>query len=1278
MGMWLYASGIGSDSAAILVAKKNFTIKDNSDDEIFMSKCPSCFTTSLATTPDSQDLSKEICPLGIKLKSNTSCDTLYSDSGAENEVCVSETHVSQDTQIKAEKNIIFRNTEAAKDFLSRQISRMSSVGEEYLIECTEKPTKLIKENVSSMASFVFEGVKTVGDKVATLSRHVSASSEYSGELDNNNETIQSKHSIKEDLTASGSQSTSERDLSEAEVYDRLESVLEIGSELLNREVWCWGNIVSRLIGGNGIKKDIPVIIPSLSNNGVCKISLQNHHACAITLDGRAYIWGQNNFNQVSLEKSIDQPFPKLFTHKQDERILDGICGTQYTVILTNKGTATYFGKGVNYYQNLFCGLTPTQIDETNMVTRPFRNLISSNQYTLLNLGPKYNDYFSNFLHNEQIHLEELIQVYRDVVKIILKKIGNSRNNILYESFCKYYVDLLYFHCINTHSLLECRNGIGSPNNIVILKYYTEFISVNKNYFNVVQNITTINGFEKKVAEMLQNKNEGDNNLPTVLVSPAKRMSVYTEFYTHYLNSEALNKWKHFIEDMDSKVKEAEKTRLFWLNAGKNINQLMTPERRLIYDSLTDPIALFNSSRFSSHRFVLFSDILAHVSGSSHYSCHNLSMVWLDLPPHNDLHLINLVMPEDTLTLVAHNDISRNNWFHILQKSIRLALNKEDVPHTPIARNGIYTFTKPGFLKDATYNGRWLNAKMQGKGKLMWTNGKIYIGSFNNNVICGYGTMDIPNEGFYEGQWKDNKPNGYGIFTYSNGDIYKGYFKDGMRHGHGFLRKGSFTANSASVYVGQWISDQKSGYGVLDDISIGQKYIGSWVDDKKEGNGLIVTFDGIYYEGRFHSDVLQGHGTMILEDGSFYEGEFKGIGIIGGKGSLTLPSGHVLEGFLSGSLETGLRINNGVLKKTIESCRCGSGKFCTPPSQKWTSLFEHCHEALGLKKGEVFTERAETPETTKIWQNVAVYLSNASTLKRSKGDEGFIQNSLNNLDVIPPFGRDLLGAESYQEVKGYLTRAFENTCHPLGSLLSGLSEAYITCYSGKNHSVLVNQAIIEIIDLTQRVYRIVRYLFPALPSCDTNERLSYNGKKDESITYQSLLYPIFLPKVYNCLFTLLILKNDAQEKEYKKSLKEWNKLSDRALMSILSVDKKFFDLDYSVVSSDNACAFAEAIETLQQIKSMFLPIEKLIVIRNTVDKMTPVAQTLIGNNYLWNMDDLLPLFLFVVVRSRIPDLGAELEFIENFMDSVIENGELGIMFTTLKACYQHLQDKSVYF
>ena len=48
-----------------------------------------------------------------------------------------------------------------------------------------------------------------------------------------------------------------------------------------------------------------------------------------------------------------------------------------------------------------------------------------------------------------------------------------------------------------------------------------------------------------------------------------------------------------------------------------------------------------------------------------------------------------------------------------------------------------------------------------------------------------------------------------------------------------------------------------------------------------------------------------------------------------------------------------------------------------------------------------------------------------------------------------------------------------------------------------------------------------------------------------------------------------------------------------------------------------------------------------------------------------MDDLFPVYLFVVVRARIRHLGAEVHFVDDLMESHLELGELGIMFTTLK-------------
>ena len=40
----------------------------------------------------------------------------------------------------------------------------------------------------------------------------------------------------------------------------------------------------------------------------------------------------------------------------------------------------------------------------------------------------------------------------------------------------------------------------------------------------------------------------------------------------------------------------------------------------------------------------------------------------------------------------------------------------------------------------------------------------------------------------------------------------------MRHGHGMLRSGKLNTSSPSVFIGQWVQDRKTGYGVFDDIT----------------------------------------------------------------------------------------------------------------------------------------------------------------------------------------------------------------------------------------------------------------------------------------------------------------------------------------------------------------------------------------------------------------------------------------------------------------------------
>lgn len=58
---------------------------------------------------------------------------------------------------------------------------------------------------------------------------------------------------------------------------------------------------------------------------------------------------------------------------------------------------------------------------------------------------------------------------------------------------------------------------------------------------------------------------------------------------------------------------------------------------------------------------------------------------------------------------------------------------------------------------------------------------------------------------------------------------------------------------------------------------------------------------------------------------------------------------------------------------------------------------------------------------------------------------------------------------------------------------------------------------------------------------------------------------------------------------------------------------------------------------------FTPSDKLMVIQRTFEELTLEVKPLLAGDFLWCMDDLFPLFLYVVLRARciishtVPDL-----------------------------------------
>lgn len=867
-GRTVYSASVGQNFAAV-IARKNVkrsgncdTDSDNDDEEVFASNCSQCQTIIGLASPASVPSLSETCPLGVHISKSSEdsssttapqtdvhidAHSLTEDSSPSSEESkiaktntqkaanLDEQHNSDDSkqneddgterdnvspELGTDKlNNIFINTDAARQFLSRQLSWVSA-GEDYLVEYTEKPTRIIKENVSNLTNFVYEGVKTVGDKVATLSRHVSGSSD-------NNEAVelQMKHQIEdanslmyscasncnmEDLQFSTSTVSSEKDFEAVRKNENLKNMSKLGRNILATELWTWGDISHGQLGiGDTVKRIKPMVVMTLSGFGLQKVSCGKWHCSTLTLDGRLFIWGFNHYHQVSFDSREDKSGPKQFTENFDsDRVRDMTATDHHTLAYTHNKNIFYMGKHDDGFTESIVNLSKNK-DETNeeedstdteditklqTLENKSQNMcyhwriLSSGNFSYCSVeesekNPEFQD-----LSIAQRYLEEMLIIYHNLVKPFLKKSkAITLHSNVYENVCDIFGDILNITALNVLSVWQYAEKHINECDISLIKNLEEFIYLYRKYYVAVSNLIVIGGFSHinnvvdvptSVYNLFSDQlpsNKQKNTKKTseaivalAFVQPLTRLSSYKCIAQSLLRyktkrkkldikshiEDRLNKvistLDTLIDEQEKKRKEAEITKLFWETVAKNLEQYRTPDRRLIRESKSRQLNLVNPGRFSSHWFILFNDLFIHVNGSTPY-VHPLETLWVEPIPNTDslVNVIQLTTPEEVISVSTTTEQEKTEWVHALNSSIRLILNKDATFKPPAVRSASHTFSsKNSFYKDAKYSGRWLDGKIHGNGKVDWPDGKLYVGQFQMNALCGHGKMEMPTQGEY--------------------------------------------------------------------------------------------------------------------------------------------------------------------------------------------------------------------------------------------------------------------------------------------------------------------------------------------------------------------------------------------------------------------------------------------------------------------------------------------------------------------------------------------------
>uniref|UniRef100_A0A3Q3BBA9 Alsin Rho guanine nucleotide exchange factor ALS2 b n=1 Tax=Kryptolebias marmoratus TaxID=37003 RepID=A0A3Q3BBA9_KRYMA len=1096
---------------------------------------------------------------------------------------------------------------------------------------------------------------------------------------------------------------------------------------LQTEVWSWGRGEDGQLGhGDNLARLQPLCIKSLNNKEVVRVAAGARHSLALTAQSQVFSWGSNSSGQLGHMES-PSTVPRLAKLSDGIRVWDVSAGERHTLLLADgdciQPILYYSGRQVKEAQEeeiLSVCLFFFQLGYVSSVAAGGRSCAALSDRNVMGFIASLHELASA----ERKFYCKLCGIRSQVVRPLLDSVLGQVTFELLQTLTGRFG--LLCHLTGQHAVsltANIRRG-RDVKSLLILEHSSLGVSAEMctNTSNICFHegtaalwATFIDVFGKS-PEVLQRLSESGEESPAVsdllmalFYLPALHLHEYGRLLLklgtcfevsssdYQKLQDGFSRFEALTVQLKRKRKEADYTFHFWKSfPGKMTDSLRKPHRRLIYESSNKSLTLQNAGRFSVNWFILFSDSLVHAQFSTHH-IFPLATLWVEPTAEDDAGLqgLKVITPEETFTLLASSSTEKSKWLRAINQAVDQALSGAGPKsEPPPRRTASYTFYKDGRLKEATYDGHWLNGKPHGSGELKWPDGRIYTGSFKNGLEDGFGEFVAPNKtlnkkDLYQGYWKEGKMHGLGSYRYASGEVYDGSFQDGMRHGHGMLRSGKLNTSSPSVFIGRWLQDKKTGYGVFDDITKGEKFMGMWQDHQRQGIGVVVTQFGLYYEGTFKDNRMMGVGVLLSEDDTTYEGDFSDDWTLSGKGVLTLANGDYLEGSFSGEWGSGLKVTGSYFKPHLfdsdkdKNRAVKLGHLCVSAEEKWQAVFEECWTQLGC-------EAPGRGENRKAWENIAAAL--ATNWQHMQDSPEMLSRShsktLESLEDIPPH-KGPITMDRYHTVRLYLLKACDTPLHPLGRLVETLVAVYRMTYVGVGaNRRLLQQAVSEIKSYLNRIFQIVRFLFPDLPEEgglipeppeDLQERTQPAPdapmdppRPGRVVSSSALLLPVLLPRLYPPLFTLYALEKEKEDDVYWECVLRLNKQPDLALLAFLGVQQyvpSSFkngspDVLQVIPSTKDAC-FASAVETLQQISTTFTPSDKLQVIQLTFEDITQEVQSLLKQDFLWSMDDLFPVFLYVVLRARIRNLGSEVNLIEDLMDPCVQNGEHGIMFTTLK-------------
>ncbi|XP_075155254.1 amyotrophic lateral sclerosis 2 [Haematobia irritans] len=591
-----------------------------------------------------------------------------------------------------------------------------------------------------------------------------------------------------------------------------------------------------------------------------------------------------------------------------------------------------------------------------------------------------------------------------------------------------------------------------------------------------------------------------------------------------------------------------------------------------------------------------------------------------------------------------------------------------------------------------YIGMFADNKKSGPGICVTASGNYFEGLFANDELSGGKTVAIfPNQYFYEGESGLNGPNGLGKYYMPKDDTGKSETNETY-----------FPTSMDNVVVGNILSGQLSG---------------TWENVKINNGSIEINVNFPKYPSSFGSHIVNNSEKWCSLFKDFENEIFEDLAkaTTNTSKAITFALWNRIISFITKQHEIENEkmtefdiMNSSTPPSTSNTCRrdwsvtsfdvdklsLNSSTFSYDQKSELNKSLSHSDDTLlnGLEFynldllstfGNKFKRlNNEDTSNNSTFPNLIAIMENCSTTIDSFNDSALSNCDMlddctslqSEMELIPPFGLSELTEEDLVAIKAYLKDAFRYRYHPLKHLNDRITYAFYRsygCWKIKPTPLLAKQAMREWESISQRMYKFIRRLFPALP-----EEYCVIGEQREVVSHVTLLYPIVLSEsIYSMLFVLYANQYSDKDELYRQNLMRAEKLTDEILVHRL-------EFDNDILAVIKTPQFSEAVQMLNELKEKYSPMAMLTVIENCMEKLTHAYQQISRDNLRsLNADLIMPLTLVLLLRAGIHHLGAELALLDDLTDSqnfqFEMNGIRGYCLTTLKASYEHLTNKSLF-